>query len=144
LSALTTLEKGEREEYSVIGHRVPKYDAIQKVTGRADFMIDLKLPGMLYGKILRSRRPHARILKIDKSRAETLSGVVAVITAADTPRIRFGFMKDNLPLKDKKVLSYRDEVAAVAAVDEETASRAIELIDVEYEQLPPIFDPLRP
>jgi CO/xanthine dehydrogenase Mo-binding subunit len=142
LSALTTLEKGEREEYSVIGHRVPKYDAIQKVTGRADFMIDLKLPGMLYGKILRSRRPHARILKIDKSRAETLSGVVAVITAADTPRIRFGFMKDNLPLKDKKVLSYRDEVAAVAAVDEETASRAIELIDVEYEQLPPIFDPL--
>jgi CO/xanthine dehydrogenase Mo-binding subunit len=142
LSAVTTLEKGEKEEYSVIGHRVPKYDAVQKITGRANYMIDLKLPGMLYGKILRSRHPHARIKKIDKSGAEALPGVFAVITAADTPRIKFGFMKDNLPLKDKKVLSYRDEVAAVAAVDEETASRAIELIDVEYEQLTPFFDPL--
>ncbi|HEV2138198.1 MAG TPA: xanthine dehydrogenase family protein molybdopterin-binding subunit [Nitrososphaerales archaeon] len=142
MSALTSLEKEEREGYSVIGHRVPKYDAIQKVTGRADYMFDLKLPGMLHGKILRSRHPHARILKIDKSRAEALPGVVAVITAADTPRIKFGFMKDNLPLKDKKVLSYRDEVAAVAAVDEETASKAIELIDVDYEQLTPLFDPL--
>lgn len=141
MSSVTTLEE-EEARLSVIGHRVPKYDAAQKVTGRADYMIDLKLPGMLYGKILRSRYPHAKILKIDTSRAKSLPGVVAVITAADTPRIRFGFMKDNLPLKDGKVLSHRDEVAAVAAVDEETATRAVELIDVDYEQLPPVFDPL--
>ncbi len=132
----------QEERYSVIGHRVPKYDAIQKVTGRADYMVDLRLPGMLYGKILRSRHPHARIVKIDKSRAEALPGVFAAITAEDTPLIRFGFMKDNLPLKDKKVLSYRDEVAAVAAVDEETASKGIELIEVEYEPLEPLLDPL--
>jgi xanthine dehydrogenase molybdenum-binding subunit len=141
MSSVATLET-EEPGFSVIGRRVPKYDATQKVTGHADYMLDLKLPGMLHGKILRSRYPHARITKIDTSKAKSLPGVVAVITSADTPRIRFGFMKDNLPLKDGKVLSYRDEVAAVAAVDEETASRAIELIDVEYEELPPIFDPL--
>jgi len=121
---------------------VPKYDSLEKVTGRAQYMIDLKLPGMLYGKILRSRYAHARILKIDTSSAEELEGVVAVITAKDTPKIRFGFMKDNLPLKEGRVLSYRDEIAAVAAVDEETARKAIELIDVEYERLPAVFDPL--
>jgi xanthine dehydrogenase molybdenum-binding subunit len=141
MSSVATLET-EEPGFSLIGRRVPKYDATQKVTGHADYMLDLKLPGMLHGKILRSRYPHARITKIDTSKAKSLSGVVAVITSADTPRIRFGFMKDNIPLKDGKVLSYRDEVAAVAAVDEETAARAIELIDVEYEELPPIFDPL--
>lgn len=131
-----------KEEYSVIGKRVQKYDALEKVTGRAEYLIDLKLPGMLYGKILRSRYAHARILKIDTSRAEKFPGVVAVITAKDTPKIKFGFMKDNLPLKEGKVLSYRDEVAAVAAVDEETAIRALEEIEVEYERLPAVFDPL--
>lgn len=142
MSSITALEKGEGTNFSVIGHRVPKYDAVLKVTGRADYLLDLKLPGMLHGKILRSRYPRARILSIDASRAKALPGVVAVITAADTPRIRFGFMKDNLPLKEGTVLSLRDEVAAVAAVDEETASKAVEMIEVEYEELPPLFDPL--
>jgi CO/xanthine dehydrogenase Mo-binding subunit len=95
---------------------------------------------MLHGKILRSRYPHARILKIDTTKAENLQGVVAVITAKDCPKIKFGFMKDNTPLKGEKVLSYRDEVAAVAAVSEEIASRALDLIEVEYEKLPPVFD----
>jgi CO/xanthine dehydrogenase Mo-binding subunit len=133
-------EKG-KEEFSVIGKRVPKYDSLSKVTGRAEYMIDLKLPGMLYGKILRSRHAHARILKIDTRKAEELPGVIAVITAKDTPKIKFGFMKDNLPLKDDRVLSYRDEIAAVAAIDEQTATRALELIEVEYEKLPAVFDP---
>ena len=97
---------------------------------------------MLYGKILRSRYPHARILSIDTSRAEELEGVFAVIIAKDTPKIKFGFMKDNLPLKDNFVLSYRDEIAAVAAIDEATAARALELIEVEDERLPAFFDPL--
>lgn len=133
-------ESREEEEYSVIGKRVPKYDSLEKVTGRAEYLIDLKLPGMLYGKILRSRYPHAKILKIDTSKAESLPGVAAVITAKDSPNIKFGFMKDNLPLKGDKVLSYRDEVAAVAAINEEIASKALDLIDVEYEKLPPVFD----
>ena len=97
---------------------------------------------MLYGKILHSRYPHAKILSIDTSRAEALEGVYAVITAKDTPKIKFGFMKDNLPLKDEIVRSVRDEIAAVAAVDEETAARAVDLIQVEYEKLPAYFDPL--
>ncbi len=133
----------EKQDYSVIGKRVRKYDSLEKVTGRAQFLLDLKLPGMLYGKILRSRYPHARILSVDTSRAEALEGVYAVITAKDTPKIKFGFMKDNLPLKDVEVLSVRDEIAAVAAVDEETAARALDLIEAEYEKLPAYFDPVQ-
>ncbi|MFI5420283.1 MAG: xanthine dehydrogenase family protein molybdopterin-binding subunit, partial [Nitrososphaerales archaeon] len=127
----TTLQKPQDlqvHDFSVVGKRVRKYDSLEKVTGRAEFLLDLKLPGMLYGKILRCRYPHAKILKIDSSKAESLEGVYAVITAKDTPKIKFGFMKDNLPLKDEIVLSYRDEIAAVAAKDAETAEKALELI----------------
>jgi CO/xanthine dehydrogenase Mo-binding subunit len=139
----TTLEaQAGKEEFSIIGKRVAKYDSLEKVTGQAQFLIDLKLPGMLYGKILRSRYAHAKILKIDTKKAEELPGVVTVITAKNTPKIKFGFLKDNSPLKDEKVLSYRDEVAAVAAIDQQTALRALELIEVEYEKLPTVFDPL--
>jgi CO/xanthine dehydrogenase Mo-binding subunit len=99
------------------------------------------VPGMLYGKILRSKFPHARIVRIDTSKAKSLSGVRAVITANNTPEIRFGFMKDQPVLKIGKVRSYRDEVAAVAAVDPETAQEALDLIEVEYEPLPAIFNP---
>jgi CO/xanthine dehydrogenase Mo-binding subunit len=138
------VEKEQREEqkFSVIGKRVPKYDSLEKVCGQAQFLIDLKLPGMLYGKILRSRYAHAKILNIDTKKAEELPGVVAVITARNTPKIKFGFLKDNSPLKGEKVLSYRDEVAAAAAIDEKTALDALELIEVEYEKLPSVFDPL--
>jgi xanthine dehydrogenase molybdenum-binding subunit len=126
--------------YTVIGQRVPKMDAMDKATGRIEYGHDMRLPGMLIGKILYADIPHARIVSIDTSRAKKLAGVKAVITAQDTPRIKFGFGKDNLPIKDK-VLSRRDEVAAVAAVDEETAWEALSLIKVEYEPLLPVFDP---
>jgi CO/xanthine dehydrogenase Mo-binding subunit len=147
MSATTTTrlevqEEKEEREFSVIGKRVAKYDSLEKVSGQAQYLIDLKLPGMLHGKILRSRHAHARILNIHTKKAEELPGVVAVITAKNTPRIKFGFLKDNLPLKDTKVLSYRDEVAAVAAIDEETATRALDLIEVEYEKIPSVFDPI--
>src|SRR5487761_476351 len=142
MSATETVQRSKDKEnehqFSVIGQRVPKYDALEKVNGRAQYLIDLKLSGMLHGKILRSKYAHARILNIDISKAEALDGVVAVITAKDTPKIKFGFMKDNLPLKEKTTLSHRDEIAAVAAIDEQIAGRAIELIEVEYETLPPI------
>lgn len=130
------------EILSSVGKRIPKKDAIDKVTGRAAYIQDLKVPGMLYGKILRSKYPHARIVRIDTSRAKKLVGVRAVITAEDVPQIRYGFMKDQPVLKSGKVRSYRDEVAAVAAIDPETAEEALHLIEVEYEALPGVFDPV--
>lgn len=141
-SVMQRTQEREVESFSVLGKRVPKYDAVEKVSGRAQYLIDLKLPGMLFGKILRSKYSHAKIIKIDTSKAKELEGVVEVITAEDTPKIKFGFMKDNLPLKHNKVLSYRDEIVAVAALSEEVASKAIDLIEVEYEKLPPLFDPM--
>jgi len=128
-------------EFVTIGKRIPKLDAIDKVTGRAIYGHDMKVPRMLYGKILRSDRAHARILNIDTSRAERLPGVKAVITGYDIPDVRVGFAGDNPVLKTGKVRSFRDEIAAVAAVDEETAQEALELIEVEYEDLPAVFDP---
>lgn len=128
-------------EFIHIGKRVPKIDAEEKVTGKAVYIQDLKLPGMLWGKILYSPHPHARILHIDTSAAERLPGVKAVLTGYNTPLIKFGFYKDNMPLKRDKVRSCRDEVAAVAATDPEIAEEALELIRVEYELLPAVFDP---
>jgi CO/xanthine dehydrogenase Mo-binding subunit len=130
------------ETLSSVGKRIPKRDAIDKVTGRAAYIQDLKVPGMLYGKILRSKYPHARIVRIDTSLAKKLLGVRAVITAEDVPQIRYGFMKDQPMLKSGKVRSYRDEVAAVAAIDPEIAAEALNLITVEYESLPGVFDPV--
>ncbi|MCF8040107.1 MAG: xanthine dehydrogenase family protein molybdopterin-binding subunit [Desulfohalobiaceae bacterium] len=122
-----------------IGSSLPRPDVYDKVSGRSRYIHDLKLPGMLYGKIKFSSRPHARILHIDTSRAEKLPGVKAVITAENTPEIRIGFLQDNVVLKRDKVRQYRDEVAAVAATDPEIAAQAVELIRVEYEDLVPVF-----
>jgi 4-hydroxybenzoyl-CoA reductase alpha subunit len=129
-------------EFSVIGSRIPKLDALDKVTGRTIYGHDLRLPGMLYGKILYSEQAHARIVRLDTSRAERLTGVKAVITAADNPPRKFGFARDNTPLKGDRVRCYADAVAAVAAIDPDTADDAVSLIEVEYEPLPAVFDPL--
>ncbi len=110
---------------TVIGQRLPKLDAPDKATGRTVYGHDVRLPGMLHGRILYSRYPHARILNVDVSRALQLPGVKAVITAADNPRTKFGYGKDNTPLKDGVVRSLRDEVAAVAAVDADVAEEAL-------------------
>jgi CO/xanthine dehydrogenase Mo-binding subunit len=130
------------ENLTTVGQRIPKLDAPSKVTGNALYIQDLKIPGMLYGKILYSKYPHARILKINTSRAERQSGVKAVLTGADIPAFKFGVMKDNPPLKTGKVCSMRDELAVVAASTPEIAEEALDLIDVEYEELPGIFDPM--
>jgi len=130
------------DNLSSVGKRIPKRDAIDKVTGRAIYIQDLKVPGMLHGGILRSKYPHARIVRIDTSKAKKLLGVRAVITAEDVPPIRYGFMKDQPVLKSGKVRSYRDEVAAVAAITPEIAEDALDLITVEYEALPGVYDPL--
>jgi len=128
-------------EFSFIGTEAPRPDAPDKVAGRALYIHDLVRPGMLYGKIKFSEYAHARIKHVDTSRAEKLPGVRAVITGSDTPEIRIGFIKDNFALKKDKVRQYRDEVAAVAAIDSEIAEEATDLIEVEYEELPGVFTP---
>jgi xanthine dehydrogenase molybdenum-binding subunit len=131
-----------KKEYSVVGKRVPKIDAAQKAMGRAEYIQDIKLPGMLYGKLLYSKYAHARILKIDTSKAKALPGVQIVLTGEDVPeKMVMGFYKDNPPLKKGKVTSFRDEVAAVAAVTPEIAKKAVDLIEIEYEVLEGVFDP---
>jgi xanthine dehydrogenase molybdenum-binding subunit len=123
-----------------VGKRVPKLDAVDKATGRVKYIQDLKVPGMLYGKILYSKYAHAKIVKIDTSRAKELPGVLAVLTGEDVPELRMGVYKDNRPLKTQKVCSYRDEVAAVAATTPEIAEEALKRIEVTYEALQAIFD----
>ncbi|MEW6139758.1 MAG: xanthine dehydrogenase family protein molybdopterin-binding subunit [Thermodesulfobacteriota bacterium] len=123
-----------------VGKSYPRMD-VEKVTGRAAYINDIKLPRMLYGKILYSGRPHARILNIDTSKAEKLPGVRAVLTGFNVPEVRVGFLGDQTPLKKDKVRQFRDEVAAVAAIDEDVAEEALGLIRVEYEDLPTVFDP---
>lgn len=128
-------------EFTAIGKPIPKVDAVDKATGRAQYIQDVTLPGMLHGKILYSKYAHARIVKIDTEKAKALPGVRVILTGDDIPPVRMGVYKDNPPLKAGKVRSYRDEVAAVAATDPETAQKALDLIEVTYEALPAIFDP---
>lgn len=123
-------------DLSVVGQRRPRLDGPVKVSGRAQFSDDVRLPGMLAGRILRSRYAHARIVKLDVSKAEALPGVKAVITAADAEGI---YATQNEPAICGEVTRYiGEELAAVAAVDEATATRALELIEVEYEVLPSV------
>lgn len=135
-------------EYNVIGKRIPNVDAPEKVTGNAHYTYDIVLPNMLYGKILRSPHPHARILSIDTSRAERLPGVKAVLTGKDTPGNKIGIWRRFPELCDEEILCRAkvryigDPVVAVAAKDEDIAAEALGLIDVEYEPLPAVFDPM--
>ncbi len=128
--------------FRVIGTRVPKLDALDKVTGAVRYLPDLELPGMVWGRILRTTVPHARIRRLDTRRAEALPGVLGVITGHNVEQRPFGYAKDHLALKRDVVRCIRDEVAAVAAESEEIAAEACALIDVEYEPLPAVFDPL--
>ena len=133
-----------RNEYDVIGQPTPKKDGIQKASGRAEYADDISMPGMLHGKLLRSPHPHARIVRIDTSRAVALSGVRAVVTAKDFPGIRYGNLpqtRDYMPLAVDTVRYIGEEVAAIAAIDEDTAEEALDLIEVEYQTLPAVFNP---
>jgi|SRR5271157_2806325 len=129
-------------ELTAVGKRIAKKDAPEKVTGAAVYIQDLKIPGMLHGKILYSKYPHAKLLRVDTSKAEKLPGVRAVLTGATIPPFRFGVYRDNPPLKTGKVRSMRDEIAAVAAISPEIAEEALGLMEVEYRELPAVFDPL--
>ncbi len=136
-TTMTQSETGLRH----IGKRLPMVDSLEKATGKAVYFSDLTLPGMLHGKILRSPHPHARIVNIDVSRALALRGVRAVIFSKDVPPEKYGVQVADRPLLAReKVRFVGEEVAAVAAIDEETAEQAIDLIRVEYELLSPVVD----
>src|SRR5436305_2739274 len=128
-------------EFSVIGRRLPKVNSWAHLTGQARYADDLFLPRMLYGRLLRSTRAHARIRRIDVSRAAAHPGVVAVVTGADMPA-KMGIMpstQDETALAVDRVRYVGEPVAAVAALDEDTAFDALSLIQVDYEDLEPIF-----
>ena len=130
-------------DFSIIGKRVALVDSAGKTTGQGKYADDLSLPGMLYGKILHSPYPHAKIKGIDASRAEALEGVVCVVTGPDAPN-KYGILPvghDETALAVEKVRYVGDNVACVVATTEGIAERALELIDVEYELLPAWFDP---
>lgn len=138
----TTLEP-ERVEGSYIGHNTRRTDAPGKVTGQLKYAGDMVMPRMLHMQVLRSPHPHALIKSIDTSAAESLPGVEGVITSADVPGTDgFGVFKHDQPVMARDKVRYVGEaVAAVAAEDLVTAKQAVELIKVEYEELPAIFDP---
>ena len=126
------------QAYRVVGQAEPRCDGAEKVTGKAIYTVDVKLPGMAHGKILRSPYAHARLRRVDASKAEALSGVFAVITRDDQRRLgMFGAAyKDQTIVAVDKVRYAGDPVAAVAAVDEATAEEALAAIEVDYEELP--------
>ena len=138
-------------EYNIVGKRPVRPDGVDKVTGRAQYGADVHLNGLLYGKVLRSPHPHARIRSIDTSKAEVLLGVKAVITAKDLPFAslskeelggdygRLKFASDHMMASDKALFKGHP-VAAVAAVNAHVAESALALIEVDYEVLPAVVD----
>ena len=137
---------------STVGQSIPQLDNVAKAIGMAKYTADLKIPGMLYAKVLRSPLPHARILNIDTGKAEQLPGVKAVICHKNVPRVAYNSYyrepidEERLPadeyIFDEKVRYVGDKVAAVAATSLDIAEEALELIEVEYEELPFVLDPL--
>ena len=142
-AATRTPEPSRTNGRSVVGKSLPRVDALEKVTGKAAYVFDMAMPGMLWGEILRSPYPHARITRIDTSRARAHPGVLAVATGADFASYpRFGaFVQDETALAIDRVRYMGEGVAAVCAVDERIALEALELIDVDYQPLPGVYDP---
>lgn len=130
------------ETTTYIGKRVPSVEAPQKAQGAGRYVTDLNLPGMLWGKILRSPYPHARILSVDASKASALRGVKTVLTGNDPRNVMHGpIIADEYILSKDRARFAGEEIAAVAAVDPDTAEEALELLKIEYEELPFVTDP---
>lgn len=136
------MTKMEATQKTHIGRSVPRVDAFVKVTGKATYISDFSRPGLLVGKILFSDRPHAELVSMDSRAAAELPGVEAVITADDGPNHPYGnYLFDRSAFASGRVRHIGEPIAAVAAVNEEVAKKAIELIDVVYKDLPAVFDP---
>ena len=129
--------------YEVVGRPITREDGPDKVSGAHLYPADVTRPGMIFGKVLRSPFPHAKIVRIDTSKATELTGVRTVLTGRDLPGMRVGrFLRDVPPLAEARVRFVGEKVAAVAADDPDVAEEALLLIEVEYEELPAVFDPL--
>ncbi len=129
--------------YRVVGKPLPRIEGEGKVTGRTQYAADIALPGILWGKVLRSSVPHARIVRIDTSKAAKLPGVHVALCGPDLPTVHVGSrMKDMPVLARDRVRFVGDPVAAVAAENKEIAEEALQLIEVEYDELPGVFDPI--
>ncbi len=150
---MATVESERQRKYRVLGTRPVRHDGVDKVTGRARYGADTRLPGMLYGAMLRSPHAHAKIVSIDTSEAESVPGVHAVVTRADFPdvsnqivelgegAVNLGHLSQNVMARNK-VLYKGHAVAAVAADSIHIAREAVQKIRVEYEVLPPVLDVL--
>ncbi len=141
----------DAEEMKWVGKNVLREDGADKATGLGVFASDMSFPNMLHGKYLRSKVPHARIRNIDVSKALKLPGVKAVLTADDCPKDENGnlhgygaFMFDYTILAHKKVRFVSEPIAVVAAAAEDIAQEAVELIEVDYEELPAVSIPSKP
>ena len=132
-----------KKNMNIIGKRIPKLDAGDRVAGKSIYGTEIELPGMLHGAILRSRFPSAIIESIDVSKARALLGVECVITADDVDVTNLSYRKDHPVLKKGEVNCIRDEIAAVAAVSKDVAEKALELIEVNYIERAGIFDPIK-
>ncbi|MGE6783717.1 xanthine dehydrogenase family protein molybdopterin-binding subunit [Ensifer adhaerens] len=139
----------EQREFKIVGKSVKRDDVLEKVTGEAQYTGDINLPGMLHGKIKRAAIAHARIKSIDVSKALAYPGVKAVLTHENVPRVlhygsphpRSASCTKDQYILDDKVRFWGEGVAAVAAISEEVADEALDLIEVEYEALPAVFEP---
>src|ERR1044071_3679538 len=139
---MTTLMPTTREVRG-IGLSIPRFDAPEKVTGRTQYVGDVKLAGLLHARLLRSPHAHARIKRIDVSRARALPGVRAVLTAADIPELKPGAKtRAHALLAIDRAVFFGQPVAAVAADDLAIADEALDLIEVDYEPLPVAVDPI--
>lgn len=131
----------ETKDYSVIGQSLPRVDGVEKVRGRAVYATDFHLHGMLYAKMLWSDRVHARIKRIDATQALALPGVHAFVSAADAPDTRYGvYLQDETIFARDKVRHIGERVGAIAADSEALAEAALKLVEIEYEDLPAVFD----
>jgi CO/xanthine dehydrogenase Mo-binding subunit len=129
--------------YKLVGKSVPRVEGAEKVTGQTRYAADIDLPGALWVKILRSSLPHARILKVDTAKAGQFPGVRAVISGADIPPVLTGLRMKDMPVLARDRVRYAGEpVAAVAADSPEIAEEAAQLIEVDYEELPVVTDPI--
>jgi CO/xanthine dehydrogenase Mo-binding subunit len=139
------MDAGTELKFRAVHRSLPRIDRVAKLTGQAKFAEDLQVPGpVLYGKVLRSPHPYARILRVDASGAERLAGVKAIATAGDLPRVRYGqYLKDEEYFARDVVRLVGDRIAAVAAVSLEIAEQALGLMRVEYEVLAPLTDPFQ-
>jgi len=131
------------DRLNLIGRSIPKIDSVAKATGEACYTVDVTFPNMLWAVLLRSPLPHAKILNIDTGKAERVAGVKGIITGQETPFFFGVSQMDQTPLQTEKVRHVGDPVAAVAAVDLDTAQEALDLIQVDYEPLSAVFDPER-